>query len=311
MSSELLWVYEGLADYLSLVLTVRSGLWTQEDFRGYLGVEAGHLEYRPGRNWRSLADTSVAAQLLFEARPEGSSWRRGVDFYEEGDLLWLEADMLIRQQTQGRKTLDDFCKSFFGGQSGPPKVVPYTLDDLLSALKEVAPCDWATFFRERVYAVTAHPPLRGLELAGWRLVYTNTAPEWLELHQAAHNYMDFSFSLGLVAKGDGYISDVLPGSPAHEAGLGVAMKLEAVNGQDWTPANLCEAVEAAARLTGPISLSVRNDNRSETHRLDYHGGERYPVLERIPGRPDLLLDVLKPRTDPTPTSPAEGRVSPR
>jgi predicted metalloprotease with PDZ domain len=146
MKGELLWVYEGLTMYLGNVLATRCGLWTNENFREDLAFTAAQLDTSPGRTWRPLSDTTVAAQLLYFARPEGAAWRRSVDFYPEGLLIWLEADSIIRRLSEGRRSLDDFCKKFFGGESGPPQVVPYGLDDVLAALNETAAYEWGPFF---------------------------------------------------------------------------------------------------------------------------------------------------------------------
>ena len=165
MKGELLWVYEGLTDYLGVVLAARSGLWTNENAREALALNAARLDYQTGRNWRPLADTTVAAQLLYFARPEGTAWRRSVDFYPEGDLIWLEADVLIRQQTQGRSSLDDFCQRFLGGENGAPKVVPYTLDDVVAGLNGVAPHDWRQFFGDYIVENNVH----GIDILNWFL----------------------------------------------------------------------------------------------------------------------------------------------
>src|SRR6266487_3648761 len=174
MKGELLWMYEGLTDYLGSILAARTGLRTPEDQREQLAGISAYLDRYPGRSWRPLIDTTVAAQLLYFARPEGTAWRRSVDFYREGDLIWLEADVLIRQKTQGRRSLDDFCKTFHGGESGEPKVLPYTLDDVLTALNQVAAHDWREFFQTRVYATNPRAPLGGIEGSGWRLIYQDT-----------------------------------------------------------------------------------------------------------------------------------------
>jgi predicted metalloprotease with PDZ domain len=295
MRGELLWVYEGLTDYLGIVLATRSGIWTNGNFRDYLAIEAARLDHEPGRAWRSLADTTTAAQLLYLARNEGAAWRRGVDFYPEGDLLWLEADVLIRQQTKGAKSLDDFCRKFYDGQSGPPKVVPYTLDEVLKDLNELAPHDWRGFFQARVYEPTPHPPLAGIQASGWRLSYTNTVSERLKDYEAEHKLTDMSFSLGLVVKEDGYIDDVIPGSPADKAGVGASMKLLGVNDRHWTAERLRAAVKSAATNSGPVELLVENEDFFKNCRLDYHEGEKYPVLERDPERPDLLSEILASR----------------
>lgn len=298
MNGELLWVYEGLTDYLGIVLAARSGLWTNENFRENLALDAAGLDYRPGRIWRPLADTAVAAQLLYRARPEGVARRRGVDFYAEGDLIWLEADVLIRQKTNGRRSLDDFCRKFHGGNSGPPEVVAYTFDDVVATLNEIAPYEWREFFQSRVYAVNPRAPLGGIEASGWRLAYRDTLPDMLKSRESTGKFTDLRFSLGLAIKEDGAITDVIAGSPADKAGIGPAMKLVAVDGRRWTPAILRAAVKSAKTGQAPIELLVENEEYFKTCKLEYHDGERYPYLERDEARPDLLTEILKPLTPP-------------
>jgi predicted metalloprotease with PDZ domain len=306
MHDELLWVYEGLTDYLGNILSARSGLWTDENYREYLALIAARLDEQAGRKWRPLVDTTVAAQLLYFARPEGEALRRSTDFYPEGDLLWLEADTAIRQQSKGKSSLDDFLKRFHGGESGPPKVVPYTFSDVVAALNEVAPYDWREFFQKRIYAVNPRAPLGGIENGGWRLAYTNAVPDMLKTAESVRKFTDMSFSLGLVLNEDGGITDVLPGSPADRAGVGSAMKLVAVNGRRWTPEILREAVKEAKTNSAPVELLVENDDYFKTCRLTYHDGEKYPCLERDAARPDLLSEILKPLT-PEPAAGAEKK----
>jgi predicted metalloprotease with PDZ domain len=298
MNGELLWIYEGLTDYLGCVLATRCGLWTPLSFREYLALEAARLDREGGRKWRPLVDTTVAAQLLYMARPEGASRRRGVDFYQEGDLIWLEADVLIRQQSQGQRSLKDFCKRFYGGQSGPPSVVPYTLDNVIATLKEISSQDWKQFFQARVYAANPRAPLGGIEGAGWRITYTNTISEMLKLSESADKDTDLTFSLGFLVKEDGQIQEVIPGSPADKAGVAPAMRLVAVNNRRWTAEILRAAVRAAKTNTAPIELLVENEDYFVPCKLDYHDGERYPMLERDADKPDLLTDILKPLATP-------------
>jgi predicted metalloprotease with PDZ domain len=300
MKGELLWVYEGLTDYLGILLAARSGLWTNEDFREYLALEAEALDQTPGRQWRPLADTAIAAQLLYESRREGESWRRSTDFYGEGDLIWLEADVLIRRQTHGQRSLNDFCKKFYGGESGPPQVIPYTRDDIIASLNEIAPYDWAAFFQKRIDDIDRHAPFGGIENAGWRLGYTNEVPALLKSREGARKYTDLRSSLGFIVTEDGYMLDVIPGSPADKSGLGTTMKLVAVNGRAWKPEFLRAAVKATAN-SAPVDLLVENADYFRTCKIDYHGGERYPQLERDPSKPDLLTEILKPLTpEPAP-----------
>lgn len=294
MQSELLWVYEGLTSYLGGILTVRSGLWTTTNYVENAAFIAAQLDHQRGRDWRPLADTTVAAHLLYNARPQGTSRRRSVDFYPEGELIWLEADVLIRERTQGQRSLDDFCQRFFGGESGPPRVVPYTLDDVLAALNEVAPHDWRGFFQERVYAVAPRVPLGGLERGGWKVVYRDTPSAIHKGIEAEEKRTDLSFSLGLAVAEDGAIADVIPGSPADRAGVGPGMKLLAVNQRRWTPDLLRTAIKEAKGGAVPIELLIESGDVFKTCRVDYHDGERYPHLERDDVKPDLLGQILKP-----------------
>jgi predicted metalloprotease with PDZ domain len=303
MRDELLWVYEGLTDYLGMVLAARSGLQTNEDFRADLALTAAMLDHRRGRDWRSLADTTVAAQLLYYSPSTGTSRRRSVDFYPEGDLIWLEADTIIRQQSKGKKSLDDFCKKFHGGQNSAPKVVPYTYDDVVKALNETSPYDWNAFFQERVYQIAPRAPLGGIENGGWRLAYTNEVPALLKAREGQRKFTDLSYSIGLVLGEEGNISDVLPGTAADAAGLGSGMKLVAVNERAWSADDLRKAIKTTATNSAPIELLVVNGDYYKTYRLEYHGGEKYPVLERDPSKPDLLGEIIKPLT---PEPPAES-----
>ena len=296
MRTDLLWVYEGLTTYLGQLLTTRSGLWTNDTYRESLALAAARLDQPAGRTWRPLADTAVAAQLLFDARPGGRAWRRGADYYPEGWLIWLEADIIIRHMTSGKRSLDDFCKLFFGGKGGPPTVVTYTFDDVIAALNEIAPYDWREFFNRRINAINPHAPLGGIEGSGWRLVYTDKVTDLLKTAEGEKKFTDLSFSLGVSVKEDGAIEDVIPGLPADRAGIGPGMKLVAVNGRRWKPDVLRAAVNESKANSAPIELLMENAEYFKTFSVDYHGGEKYPHLERDPSKPDLLGETLKPLT---------------
>ena len=218
-----------------------------------------------------------------------------MDFYREGALIWLEADTLIRQQTKGRRSLDDFCRKFFGAPERPadgchlhPRRCPRRPE------RNLAPYDWRQFFQQRVYATTTRAPLGGIENAGWRLTYTNAVPAMLKSFESAYKFSDLRFSLGLTLKQDGAVQDVIPGSPADKAGVSPAMNLVAVNGRRWTAELLRTAIESARTNTAPIELLVENADYFKTCQVDYHEGDKYPVLQRDPSKPDLLSQILKP-----------------
>ena len=295
--ADLLWVYEGLTSYLGEVLTSRSGLWQPEYARDSLALIAASLTNRPGRSWRPLADTTRAAYTLYGVASEWKSWRRGVDFYDEGVLIWLEADTRIRALSGNTKSLDDFCAAFFGGASGQPELKPYTYEQLTQALNEIAAYDWRKFFDDRIYAVAPKAPLGGIDDAGWRLVYTGEPNLVQKDYDETGEKLDLLFSLGIqVSTEDGRIRDVLPGSPAATAEIAPGSKLIAVNGRRWSSELLHRAIHEAATGNEPIRLLVENSEFFREVELDYNGGERYPHLERLEERADLLTPILTPRT---------------
>jgi len=297
LKGELLYVYEGLTTYLGDVLAVRSGLAAGDVFREYVADVAAALDQAPGRAWRPLQDTAIAAQILYPASPSGAGARRGVDFYPEGFLIWLDADTLIREQTGGKRSLDDFCRTFLGGPSGltdPPVVSTYTFADLVAALNAVAPRDWAGFLRERLDRVGGGAPLDGLVRSGWRLAYGEAPNTSLKDAERQDKTLDLRFSLGLLLKEDGEVIDALPAQAGAIAGLGPGMKLVAVNGRRFTPGRMHEAIHQA-RGTGRIELLVENDEDFKAVTLAYRDGERYPHLERIPGTADGLAGITAPR----------------
>jgi predicted metalloprotease with PDZ domain len=312
MHGELLWVYEGLTQYLGGILTARSGLWTPEEYREYLALSAAAMDRQAGRNWRPLADTAVAAQILYDAREDWAAARRSVDFYPESELLWLQADTIIRQESRGAKSLDDFCRLFFGGESGPPAVVTYGFDDVVEALGKTAPYDWRTFWRSHLDKTSEHAPLDGVSASGWTLAYTDRIPQMQKSTERRDDVVDVRFSLGFQVKESGaaqnesgVIQDVLPGSPADRAGIGPGMTLIAANGRRFSRETLRDAIHETKTLSRPIELLVENSGFFRTHRLEWNGGESYPSLERDAAKPDLLGEILKPRSAP-PAASAPG-----
>jgi predicted metalloprotease with PDZ domain len=298
MRGDLLWVYEGLTQYLGDVLAARSANITPEQYRDLLALTAADMEAQKGRTWRTLADTAVTAQVLYEARPDWGSWRRGVDFYPESNLLWLEADTLIRRETRGSKSLDDFCRLFLGGKSGPPAVVPYTEDDVYAALHRIAPHDWKRFWTERLQSLAPGAPVGGIVAAGWKLGWSDTPSEMQKAREEAGKVTDVRFSIGIFVAEDGSIPDVVPDSPAARAGIGPGMRLAAVNGRRWSRDILREAIRGTGGKA--LELLVENGEFYRSYRLEYSGGERYPRLERDPNRPDLLSLIVRPLAPPPP-----------
>ncbi len=295
MKGNLLWVYEGLTQYLGEVLTPRSGLLTRSEFLQELAREAAMLDNRTGRKWRNLQDTADAAQLLYDARKDYTDLRRSVDYYEEGTLIWLEADVTIRQLSHGAKSLDDFVKAFTGPPSSGPIVKPYTFEDVVQTLNTVQPYDWTSFFRERLQSTAPAAPLGGIVKSGWKLEYTDQPSEIWRDHEASDRVVDLSYSIGLTAKEEGEIEDVKMNSAAQKAGVTPTTRIIAVNGRRFNSELLREAVADAAKSTSPIEIMVEDGDFFKTFRVDYHGGERYPHLVRDETKPDLLSAIAAPR----------------
>ena len=252
------------------------------------------LDHRAGRTWRPLEDTARSVQSLRLLGPRWQSWRRSLDYYPEGELIWLEVDTLIRQQTRGQKSLDDFCRLFHGGQCGTPKVIPYTFDDVVKTLNQVTPYDWEKLLKQRVNATGSHAPLNGIEQGGWRLVYNQNPNVLVNAEEKQGKYLNAFYSLGFtVRESGGELEDVMPGSPAYNAGIGPGMKLVAVNGRRWTKHVLRDALRASLEKEQQFDLLVENAEFFKTYSITYSGGEKYPHLLRAEG-PDLLSNILSP-----------------
>jgi predicted metalloprotease with PDZ domain len=274
---------------------------TPEQGRDVWAQIAANFEISPGRTWRSLLDTTnEAIASSHGAVPQiWSSWQRGYDYYPESDLIWLDADTKIRELSGEKKSLDDFAKLFFGIDNGSYITVTYTLDDIVKALNTVQPYDWAGFLRTRVYEVSPSVPENGFTQGGYRLVYNDIEPEWLKKSDNIRG-ISFATSLGFSVRSattpdaNGGIDSVVWDGLAFKANITPDMQLQAVNDQKYTPAGLREAILAAEKSTNPIKLLLKRGDEFITISLDYHGGLRYPHLERVESAPDRLDAILAP-----------------
>jgi predicted metalloprotease with PDZ domain len=308
MEGNLLWVYEGLTEYFGYVLTGRSGLQTPEQWREQFAQVAMTYSHRPGRKWRSLEDTATAAQTLYGAGEAFSNYRRSVDYYDEGALIWLEVDTIIRQKSGGKKSMDDFAHLFHGGKNTPPEVKTYTFEDVVNTLNQVQPYDWRGFLTERILKVAAHAPLDGIANSGWMLVYTGQPNLIAKLReQQGRGGFDMTASVGLVLSKDGVVIDSIEDEIAAKSGVAPGMKIIAVNGRRYSKEFLLAALREAEKSHLPTQLLVENTEYYKTVSLNYFDGPRFPHLVRDAGKPDLLGDIIKPKvtTLPLPVSGAE------
>lgn len=294
MLGHLLWVYEGLTEYLGKVLPARSGLWTPENFRESIAAVAAEMDNQSGRKWRPLVDTAAAVQFTYSSPRAWMNYRRRVDYYFEGLLLWMEADVIIRHQSRGKLSLDDFCHKFHGGQDTGPMVKTYTFDDIVNTLNQVTPYDWRKFLDERVNQIAVRAPLGGITSGGWKLVYDEKPNDEVRFGEQQRKFINLTYSIGLMVSAEGVVLDVQPDLPAAKAGLAPGMKIIGVNGRSWSADTLHEALATTKTSATPIELRVENGGFQESYKVAYRGGERYPHLERDPAKPDLLSEIIKP-----------------
>ena len=298
MKGELLWVYEGLTEYYGDVLTARSGIWSAEQYRDALAVSAAEMDHRPGRTWRNLQDTATAAQTLYSTTSEWDNWRRSVDYYPEGELVWLDVDTTMRKVSGGKHSLDDFAALFLGkGGNTRPEVIPYEFPEIVQDLNSIVPYDWSAFLHERLTTKSPNAPLGGIVGGGYKLDYTDQPNEYGRALETRDKGVNAWYSLGLVTA-EGAIRDVLVGSLAYKAGLGPGMKLVAVNSRKASEELLHAAIREAKTSKEPIELIVENAGYFKIVKLDYHDGEKYPHLVRQPTAPALLDEILKPLVKP-------------
>lgn len=309
----LLWVYEGMTQYLGNVLAARAGLKSPSQYRDLLALTASLLDYTPGREWRSTEDTSVAASVLRGGDQTWADWRRGQDYYDEGQIVWLDADTLIRKLTDNQKSLDDFERIFLGkGGNTGPLIVTYTFEELVQDLNQVAPYDWATFFHDRIYSIAPHADLAGIERGGYKLVYADHPTDSESLVASSRKGLpgvEAWYSVGLLLGGQGEVQAVRWNGPAAKSKITPGDKIIAVNGQTYSGDRFRAALRDAKNQSEPIHLTIQSDTFVSTIELDYHDGERYPALERVEGTPAYLDDIIKPiaaNHETTPKPPASG-----
>ncbi|MEP7101511.1 MAG: peptidase M61, partial [Burkholderiales bacterium] len=296
MQDSLLWMYEGQTQFWGYVLAARSGLVPMADMRDTIANAAAWLQAQKGGDWRNLQDTTNEA--VMGDRHEGHDWRdwqRGSDYYDEMVLVWLEADMLIRDASGGQRSLDDFARRFFGAEPGRVAPLTYQFDDVVAALNAVQAYDWARFLRERLDTHDGAGLQKGLERSGWRLGWSEQPNEVTKGFAAQRHFDDFSYSLGFDVGKEGTLTVVRWGSPAFEVGLSTSVQLVAVNGLAYTADRLKAAITAAKSGAAPIQLLVKDGERYKTVSISYEGGLRYPKLERIEGVEDRLTTVLSAR----------------
>ena len=295
MRNSMLWVYEGQTQFWGYVLQARSGLVSKQDTLDQLAAIGALYDSQPARQWRYLIDTTNDP-VISARRPKGwASWQRSEDYYNEGLLVWLEVDSRLRELSGGSKSIDDFARAFFGVRDGDWGELTYSFDDIVKTLEAIQPYDWRTLLTQRLTGHAAGAPLSGLERNGYRLVYTADAPTSFRSGEKTRKVTDLTYSGGFVVGASGEVTSVTWGSPAFDAGLTVGTTIVSVGGMSFSDDRLKGAIAAAKDSKTPVQMWVKNGERYRQVALDWHGGLRYPRLEKI-GTGEAGLDrLLAPR----------------
>ncbi|HXT11613.1 MAG TPA: peptidase M61 [Candidatus Angelobacter sp.] len=292
MQDSLLWVYEGQTQFWGIVLGARSGLISKQQALDTLASLAARLDTMAGRKWRPLEDTTDDP-IIAKRRPKGwTSWQRQEDYYNEGALIWLDADSLIRQLSGGKRSMDDFARAFFGVHDRDWGEMIYTFDDVVKTLNQIQPHDWAAFLHARLDNINVHAPMDGFTRGGYELVYTNSPTETFKLAEKARKVTDLSYSVGFVLDKDSTITEVGWDTPAFNAGLTVGTKLIALDGRAIETDQLKADIKAKK---SPLKLLVKTGDFYRTVELNYDGGLRYPALEKTGSGPSSLEALLAPK----------------
>jgi len=296
MQDELLWVYEGQTQFWGYVLGARSGMLSKQDTLDAIAATAAtYSTGTPGRAWRPLIDTTNDPIIASRAPQPWRSWQRREDYYSEGQLIWLDVDRIIRQQSGGRRSIDDFARAFFGVRDRDYGELTYTFEDVVSTLNKVQPYDWQTYLRQKVYAIAAQPPLEGITEGGYRLVFAAEPTKWFKSGEKTAKNNDLTYSGGFVVGNDGKVSSVLWDAAAFNAGITVGSEIVAVNGRKFDGDALKQAIKDAAGSGHAPELLVHDGDLYRTVKLDWHGGLRYPRLEKVGKGKGTLDALLAPR----------------
>jgi predicted metalloprotease with PDZ domain len=296
MQDELLWVYEGQTQFWGYILGARSGMLSKQDtLHAIASTAATYSTGTPGRAWRPLVDTTNDPIIAARAAIPWRSWQRSEDYYSEGELIWIDVDRIIREQSGGKRSIDDFARAFFGMRDRDYGELTYTFEDVVATLNKVQPYDWQSYLRAKVYSVAPQAPLDGIEKGGYRLVFTDEPTKWIKSGEKSGKYSDLTYSGGFMIGSDAKIMRVLWDSAAFNAGISVGSEIVAVNGRKFDADALKQAIKAAAGNGAAPELLVHDGDVYRTVKLDWHGGLRYPRLQKVGKGPGTLDALLAPR----------------
>lgn len=292
MQDDLLWVYEGQTQFWGYVLGARSGMLSKKDTLDAIAATAAtYSTGTPGRTWRPLVDTTNDPIIAERSPQPWRSWQRSEDYYSEGQLIWIDVDRILRQQSGGKRSIDDFAKAFFGVRDRDYGELTYNFDDIVATLNRVQPYDWRGYLQRRVYDLAANPPLEGITEGGYRLIYTDEPGNWWKSNEKNNKLTDLTYSGGLGINNEGKVIGVLWDSPAFNAGISVGDQIVAVNNRTFDADGLKQAIKEAVGNGSSPELLVKGADLYRSVKLEWHGGLRYPHLEKV-SKGEGTLDAL-------------------
>jgi predicted metalloprotease with PDZ domain len=296
MQDSLLWVYEGQTQFWGYILGARSGMLSKQDTLDAIAATAATYGYgTPGRAWRPLVDTTNDPIIAQRSPQPWRSWQRSEDYYSEGELIWIDVDRIIRQQSGGKRSIDDFAKAFFGVRDRDWGELTYTFDTVVDTLNRVQPYDWRGYLQRKVYDIAAKPPLEGITQGGYKIAFTDEPTKWIRSSEKEGKNNNLTYSGGFVVGNDGKVTSVLWDSAAFNAGIAIGSEIVAVNGRKFDADTLKRAIKAAAGNGPAPELLIHDGEIYRTVKLDWHGGLRYPRLEKIVKGEGTLDALLAPR----------------
>ncbi|MFN8061186.1 MAG: PDZ domain-containing protein [Vicinamibacterales bacterium] len=208
-----LWEAEGFTDYYADLVIRRAGLSSDDELLAAVGDQIRQLQTTPGRQLQSAADASYDAWIK-QYRPDENSPNTSISYYVKGAVLAFVLDARIRTSTNGARTLDDGLRlayQRFSGERG------YTREELARTMSEVADADLGPWF------ATAVDSTREID-------YDETL-KWLGLRFKTAPDAPAAAWLGLTTRVDAgrlLVSQVVRGTPAHDAGFNVDDELLAI-----------------------------------------------------------------------------------
>jgi predicted metalloprotease with PDZ domain len=296
MQDTMMWVYEGQTQFWGYVLAARSGMLTKQDtLDAIASTAATYGPGTPGRVWRPLEDTTNDPIIAQRAAQPWRSWQRSEDYYSEGQLIWIDVDRIIRQQSGGKRSIDDFARAFFGMRDRDYGELTYNFDEVVATLNKVQPYDWRGYLQRKVYAIAPEAPLDGITQGGYRLIFTDKPTNWIKVSEKARKASDFTYSGGFTVGMDGKVGSVLWDSAAFNAGITVGTEILAVNGRKFDMDSIKQAIRDAMANGPAPQLLIHDGDVYRTVTLDWHGGLRYPRLEKVGNGPGTLDALLAPR----------------